>query len=63
MRTYLTNQNAVLGAAGLTGAAVTPPKTILQLVAVAVTFLPFAFTCFLHTLTHTHNGGDDKMEN
>ena len=40
-----------------------PPKTISQLVAVAVTFLPFAFACFLRTLTHTHNGGDDdKME-
>ena len=42
----------------------TSPKTIPQLVAVAVTFLPFAYACFLHTLTHTHNGGDDdKMEN
>ena len=39
------------------------PKTIPQLVAVGFTFLPFAFACFLHTLTHTHNGGDDdKME-
>ena len=64
MRTYLTNQNAVLGAAGLTGAAVTSPKTIPQLVAVGFTFLPFAFACFLHTLSHTHNGGDDdKLEN
>ena len=63
MRTYLTNQNAVLSAPGLTGAAVMYPKTIPQLAAAGHTFLPFAFACFLHTVTHTHNGGDDdKME-
>ena len=48
---------------GLTGAAVTYPKTIPQLTAVGNTFLLFAFACFLHTVTHTHNDGDDdKME-
>ena len=63
MSTYLTNQNAVLSAPGLTGAAVTYPKTIPQLTAVGNTFLLFAFACFLHTATHTHNGGEnDKME-
>ena len=63
MSTYLTNQNAVLSASGLTGAAVTYPKTIPQLIAAGHTFLLFAFPCFLHTVTHTHNGGDDdKME-
>ena len=63
MSTYLTNQNAVLSAPGLTGAAVTYPKTIPQLAAAGRTFLLFAFPCFLHTVTHTHNGGDDdKME-
>ena len=63
MSTYLTNQNDVLSAPGLTGAAVTSPKTIPQLTAVGNTFLLFAFACFLHTITHTHNGGDDdKME-
>ena len=63
MRTFLTNQNAVLSAAGLTGAAVTYPKTIQQLIAAGHTFLLFAFPCFLHTVTHTHNDGDDdKME-
>ena len=63
MSTYLTNQNAVRGASGLTGAAVTSPKTIPPLTAVGNTFLLFAFACFLHTVTHTHNGGDDdKME-
>ena len=63
MSTYLTNQNAVLSAPGLTGAAVTYPKTIPQLTAVGNTFLLFAFACFLHTVTHTHNDGDDdKME-
>ena len=63
MRTYLTNQNAVLSAPGLTGAAVMYPKTIPQLTAAGHTFLPFAFACFLHTVTHTQNGGaDDKME-
>ena len=63
MRTFLTNQNAVLSASGLTGAAVTYPKTIPQLTAVGNTFLLFAFACFLHTVTHTHNGGEnDKME-
>ena len=64
MSTYLTNQNDVLSAPGLTGAAVTSPKTIPQLTAAGNTFLLFAFACFLHTVTHTHNGGDDdKMEN
>ena len=63
MRTFLTNQNAVLSAPGLTGAAVTSPKTPPQLIAAGHTFLLFAFPCFLHTVTHTHNGGDDdKME-
>ena len=63
MRTFLTNQNAVLSASGLTGAAVTYPKTIPQLIAAGHTFLLFAFPCFLRTVTHTHNGGDDdKME-
>ena len=63
MRTYLTNQNAVLSAPGLTGAAVTYPKTIPQLIAAGHTFLLFAFACFLHIVTHTHNDGDDdKME-
>ena len=42
----------------------TYPKTIPQLAAAGHTFLLFAFACFLHTVTHTHNGGDDdKMEN
>ena len=42
----------------------TYPKTIPQLTAVGNTFLLFAFACFLHTVTHTHNDGDDdKMEN
>jgi len=64
MRTFLTNQNAVRGGPGPTGAAVTSPKTIPQLTAVGNTFLLFAFACFLHTVTHTHNGGEnDKMEN
>ena len=41
----------------------TSPKTIPQLIAAGHTFLPFAFACFLHTVTHTHNDGDDdKME-
>ena len=63
MRTYLKTQNAVLNGPGLTGAAVTYPKTIPQLAAAGHTFLLFAFPCFLHTVTHTHNGGDDdKME-
>ena len=63
MSTYLTNQNDVLSAPGLTGAAVRYPKTIPQLIAAGHTFLLFAFACFLHTVTHTHNGGDDdKME-
>ena len=63
MSTYLTNQNAVLSAPGLTGAAVTYPKTIPQLIAAGHTFLLFAFACFLHTVTHTHTGGEnDKME-
>ena len=63
MRTFLTNQNAVRGGPGPTGAAVTSPKTIPQLTAVGNTFLLFAFACFLHTVTHTHNDGDDdKME-
>ena len=43
MSTYLTNQNDVLSAPGLTGAAVTYPKTIPQLTAVGNTFLLFAF--------------------
>ena len=64
MSTYLTNQNDVLSAPGLTGAAVRYPKTIPQLIAAGHTFLLFAFACFLHTVTHTHNGGEnDKMEN
>jgi hypothetical protein len=63
MRTYLKTQNAVLSAPGLTGAAMTYPKTIPQLAAAGHTFLLFAFPCFLRTVTHTHNGGDDdKME-
>ena len=63
MRTYLKTQNVVRGGPGLTGAAVTYPKTIPQLIAAGHTFLPFAFACFLHTVTHTHNDGDDdKME-
>ena len=63
MRTYLTNQNDVLSSPGLTGAAVTSPKTIPQLVAVGFNFLLSGFACFLHTVTHTHNGGEnDKME-
>ena len=63
MSTYLTNQNDVLSAPGLTGAAVTYPKTIPQLAAAVNTSLLFAFACFLHTVTHTHNGGEnDKME-
>ena len=63
MRTYLKTQNAVRVGPGLTGAAVTYPKTIPQLAAAGHTFLLFAFACFLHTVTHTHNGGDDdKME-
>ena len=63
MRTYLKTQNDVLSAPGLTGAAMTYPKTIPQLAAAGRTFLLFAFPCFLHTVTHTHNGGDDdKME-
>ena len=57
MSTYLTNQNAVLSAPGLTGAAVTYPKTIPQLAAAGRTFLLFAFPCFLHTVTHTQGGG------
>eukprot|EP01048_Picozoa_sp_COSAG05_P031315 COSAG05_NODE_11370_length_516_cov_11.719424_1_plen_47_part_10 len=41
----------------------TYPKTIPQLIAAGRTFLLFAFPCFLRTVTHTHNGGDDdKME-
>ena len=64
MSTYLTNQNDVLSAPGLTRAAVTSPKTIPKLTAAGHTFPLFAFACFLHTVTHTHNGGDDdKMEN
>ena len=40
------------------------PKTIPQLAAVGNKFLPSGFSCFLHTATHTHNGGEnDKMEN
>ena len=63
MRTYLKTQNAVLSAPGLTGAAVMYPKTIPQLAAVGNKFLPSGFSCFLHTATHTHNGGEnDKME-
>jgi hypothetical protein len=63
MRTYLKTQNDVLSAPGLTGAAMTYPKTIPQLIAAGHTFLLFAFPCFLRTVTHTHNGGDDdKME-
>ena len=63
MSTYLTNQNDVLSAPGLTGAAVTSPKTIPQLTAAGNTFPLFAFACFLHTVPHTHNDGDDdKME-
>ena len=38
MSTYLTNQNAVLSAPGLTGAAVTYPKTIPQLTAVVAPY-------------------------
>ena len=41
----------------------TYPKTIPQLIAAGHTFLPFAFACFLHTVTHTYNDADDdKME-
>ena len=53
MSTYLTNQNAVLSAPGLTGAAVMYPKTIPQLAAVGNKFLPSGFSCFLQPHTRT----------